>query len=58
MRGMSENCAQVPMRMSHGRAASTLISCMVSVRPMVSMMKPSMKDCVVPCTHVNSSGTK
>ena len=56
--GMSEYCAQVPISMSHGRAASTFMSCMVSVSPMVSMINPSTADCVVPCTHVNRPGTK
>ena len=58
MRGMSENWAQVPMRMSQGRAASTRMSCMVSVSPMVSMIKPRMHDEVVPCTHVKRLGTR
>ena len=58
MSGMSENCAQVPMSMSHGRAARIRMSLSVRVSPMVSMMNPSINDCVLPCTHEKSAGQK
>jgi hypothetical protein len=58
IRGMSENCAHVPIRMSHGRAARIRISSIVRVNPIVSMMNPSINDCMLPCTHEKSIGQK
>ena len=44
MSGMRENCAHVPMRISNGRDASIFISSRVSVKPMVSIIKPRIND--------------
>ena len=55
---MSVNCAQAPMKMSHGLLNNMRKSSVDRVSPIVSIITPSMTLDTSPLTHPNTSGTR
>ena len=56
--GMMRYCAAAPMKISKGRAASTLKSSRVSVRPMLNIITERIIIWLKPFTQPNICGTK